>query len=71
MERISRAKAPPTDAPIATAMVESLGGGTEERAGEERVKYFCRQEMERSATLAKSSTGLIKQSGERENVLLS
>lgn len=30
MERISRANAPPTDAPMATAMVESLGGGTEE-----------------------------------------
>lgn len=28
MERISRAKAPPTEAPMATAMVESLGGGT-------------------------------------------
>lgn len=38
MERISRAKAPPTDAPIATAMVESLGGGT--GGGGERVNQF-------------------------------
>lgn len=33
MDRIRRANTPPTDAPIATAMVESLGGGTEKRAG--------------------------------------
>lgn len=34
MDRMSKARMPPTDAPMATAMVESLGGGTGQRKAE-------------------------------------
>lgn len=57
MERISRANAPPTDAPIATAMVESLGAGTEEKEGRGQ---GCIGRVKTSAVP-------IKQSGRRES----